>query len=418
VPRPVLGVVYDKGSAGPAEILSALKPIADVVLLVPDNDHARQIAPLLKLMGCEVRPLLDRGRTDAAGVEGLVTFSEARVRQTAETALRHALPGHQPDTAAALTDKDLQRRSLRDQGLDRTRSELVQTPDRLSSAIAVVGLPAILKPQFGEGSAFTTRVDTVAAASEAAEAYWTVWPDRAVVIETFLEGRPSQGIGDYVSVEVASQGGAHDVIAVTGKLPLAPPFRETGQFWPSTLSEAEVTEASGLAVRAVHGLGVVDGISHVELKLTSTGPGLIEVNGRLGGNLNDLSLRSRGENLIELAGRIALGLPIEHERPRPAATFYQHYHLAPRWASRLSAVQGVAEIRALPFVDSYRLVATTGADLRADSSTEPLDILCGTAGTGAEMLEQLSTARSLAGFVFTDGHGVDRAVRAAELPGD
>jgi hypothetical protein len=129
-------------------------------------------------------------------------------------------------------------------------------------------------------------------------------------------------------------------------------------------------------------------------------------------------VRSRGENLIELAGRIAVGLPIERNRPRSETTYFQHYHLAPRWASRLSSVTGVAEIRALPFVDSYRLLATTGAGLRVDSSTEPLDILCGRAKSAAEMIEHLATARALANFVFTDRDGVDHPVAAENLPGD
>ncbi|MBP5942800.1 hypothetical protein F3K43_48850 [Streptomyces sp. LBUM 1476] len=69
------------------------------------------------------------------------------------------------------------------------------------------------------------------------------------------------------------QDGEVRVLAVTGKPALLPPFRETGQFWPSHLPAPEVAALGSLAADAVRALGVRSGITHTEIKLTPHGPG-------------------------------------------------------------------------------------------------------------------------------------------------
>lgn len=51
------------------------------------------------------------------------------------------------------------------------------------------------------------------------------------VLEEFLHGADSGPFGDYVSVESLVLDGIPHHFALTGKFPLAEPFREVGQFW-------------------------------------------------------------------------------------------------------------------------------------------------------------------------------------------
>lgn len=115
-------------------------------------------------------------------------------------------------------------------------------------------------------------------------------PEPALIVEEYLPGRDDQPLGDYVAVECAVDGGVV-ALAVTGKLRLLPPFRETGQFWPARLPADEREEIIDLAVAALEALDVRTGLAHVEIKLTPAGPRVIEVNGRLGGLQVDLAQR-------------------------------------------------------------------------------------------------------------------------------
>ena len=414
----VLGVLYDRGTAGPAEITSAIRPFAEVVMLVPHSEHTARVAPMLEALGCAIHPITEPAPDELPPLDGVVTFSESRLALTADLARRLGLAGHSEATVTALADKGEQRRMLAAAGVDGTPAAVARDAGDLTAALAVTGVPAIIKPRSGEGSAFTVRADSDAAALDAARAFWAARPGAALVVEALLRGRSCGEFGDYVSVEIASLQGEHTALAVTGKLPLAEPFRETGQFWPAALPGDERAEIAALAIRAASALGVTDGVSHVEVKLTTAGPRLIEVNGRLGGNLNDLGLRTGKGNLIGVAGRIALGQPPVWHDAEPRVTCYQHYHLAPLWAATLVAVHGVADVRRLPFIDGYRPLLSAGTRLRSDSATEPLDILCGTADGPAEMLVQLAIARRLLRFEFGDRNGTTVTLPATDLPAE
>jgi hypothetical protein len=137
------------------------------------------------------------------------------------------------------------------------------------------------------------------------------WDDvGGYLIEELLIGDISvagRGWGDYVSVEsVVSDGEIHHV-AVTGKFPLVETFREAGHFFPSTLRSGDITRCMAVATKAIHAIGVIHGMCHTELKLTSNGPRVIEVNGRLGGMVWRILREARGPSLLELAISTALG---------------------------------------------------------------------------------------------------------------
>ena len=52
------------------------------------------------------------------------------------------------------------------------------------------------------------------------------------------------------------------------------------------------------------------GLTHTELKLTASGPRIIEINGRLTGHMNLTTRSTLGIDLVRLGGLLALG-----ERP-------------------------------------------------------------------------------------------------------
>ncbi|GIG61888.1 hypothetical protein Lfu02_62600 [Longispora fulva] len=398
-----LVVVYDAGAAQPLEIHTGLAPLGRVTYALPHSDHNDRMRPLLAEFG-EVVPLdedpaerIRRLRPDA-----VLTFSERQLRLTSDLAAALGLPGHSPDTARALTDKYLQRERLRAAGVDRLRCARLSGPGDWPAAVAAVGLPAVLKPVRGEGSRDTHRIlDAAAGGRLVDELHRRGAAD--LVLERYLAGRDTGPYGDYVSVESVVTHGRVGHVAVTGKYPLLEPFRERGQFWPAHLDHDESAAVADLAGRAVAALGVRTGVAHTEIKLTPDGPHVIEVNGRLGGQLHDLGLRAGGPDLVTLAGRAALGEALDIGPFRPDGVFFQHNNPAPVLACRLVAVRGVPQVRGMAGIDGYRRFVQPGAELPGGVMTRPLDVLTGRTADHGSMLELVAEARRALEFEFAMG---------------
>ncbi|MET9363825.1 ATP-grasp domain-containing protein [Streptomyces sp. NPDC006632] len=378
---PLLLLVHDQGSAAPMRVLAAARGLCRVVLLCEQGDP--ELAAGLRSVAGHADIVDLTGLDDesvcrlAAGLSpaGVVTFSERRLRLTALVAAACRLPFHRPETVDALTDKFEQRRILRNGGVQDTRCALVRDPAGLAGALALVGLPAVLKPRFGAGS-----VDTCLVRSErecgSRLTEFTEGGDpagqREFVLEEYLHGDPDgagHGLGDYVSVESVVVDGEPRTVAVTGKPPLVPPFRETGHILPAPLAPPLAADVIGLEQRAIRALGVWHGVTHTEVKLTPDGPRIIEVNGRLGGHVAEIVQRGLGYDLVAAALCGALGLPVAEPRPAPCEPASQRhgrvafqYMLVPPADARgaVRPAELVEELAGLPGVDLVDVPGTDG----------------------------------------------------------
>lgn len=309
--------------------------------------------------------------------DGIVTFSEHRLRLTAAVAARCGLPFHSAETAAALTDKYRQRQALAAGGVQDTGCVLVRHPDESAAALAVTGTPAVLKPRHGAGSVDTCLVGSAAECRDRLAEFTEAEPRKSVqesaresapepvrefVLEEYLRGDPAlaaSGWGDFVSVESLVVDGEPRTVAVTGKPPLVPPFRETGHILPAPLTSATAADVVRLEQRALRALGIRHGVTHTEVKLTADGPRIIEVNGRLGGFIAEIVQRRTGFDMVAAALRLALGLPVtapEPPAPGPAAgaVAFQYLLIPPAGPVRpgpLSLIETLEEIPGIDLVD-------------------------------------------------------------------
>ncbi|UNO40110.1 ATP-grasp domain-containing protein [Streptomyces sp. MST-110588] len=421
-------VVYADGAAHPGDIAVGLASWARCVFVTEPADHTRAMEPLLSQFG----PVITTGSAAEAAArlrpyvpDGLVTYSERALRFAAEVASALELPFHDRPTVGRLTDKWLQRDALRAAGVDTVRCHRIATENDWARAVADTGLPAVLKPAHGGGSRNTFLVTDVGEGLELVRGLLSeerpgLVAGGALVLEEYLPGRDLGPFGDYVSVESIVRQGQVTDIAVTGKFPMVPPFRETGRFWPSPLEYEEEERARELARRSVEALGVRSGLTHTEIKLTPDGPRLIEVNGRLGGGINELSVRALGLNLIELAGRTALGEAVPTPDFYRGRAYFQLFHPAPRRASTLLGIEGVEEVKRNAGVTLYRPYAKAGARLPGGVQTQELDIVMGEAPDVTELAtiakEVEATLRYRFAFADEPGAAVtESSVTGAEL---
>ncbi|MGW8357647.1 ATP-grasp domain-containing protein [Streptomyces wedmorensis] len=218
-------------------------------------------------------------------IAGVLCYDEIRVPIAAMMADELKLPGANVEGVRACRDKYLGRQALAAAGVDQPVSHAVASLEEAREVARGTGYPVVLKPRALAASVGVVRADgpeaLESAYSEAAEAYFDEIPrDRAwVLVEEYLDG-------PEVSVESVCRDGRVTPMFVARKaLGFAPHFEEVGH----TIS-ADDPLLHDPAVRRVlqeahTALGLDTLVTHTELRLTRTGPRLVEVNARLGGDL-------------------------------------------------------------------------------------------------------------------------------------
>lgn len=396
----LLLVPYDEGSLPPVRIaeIAALNE-CDLTFLVSESKHAVSMLPVLRSLGATITlgdepdsailRLLERQNAD-----GIVTFSEHLLERTAWFATHLGLPGHELDIIQSVIRKDRQRESLAAHGVDVIRYRTVASLEHLDLAIDQVGLPAIVKPAVGVGSALTTVVFDAAAAESAVRSILNR-PDRAelghriAILEEYLVGRYTDWPwGDYIAVDCLADNHAAKPLFVTSKFALAEPFRERGGYGGmGAASEEDAEAACELACAVVDALRAVTGVVDVEMKLTDTGPRLIEANGRLGGWVDDLAVRSGMGSPADAAVRAALSLaPVRVPPTVDSPLAYSYVVMPPRWARRVVDIQKPDPVRRLPNVERVTVSAWPGMPLDwQQGAVTALATVQGLAGTHDEL---------------------------------
>jgi len=219
------------------------------------------------------------------GVDGVLCWDEAYVLPVARLTAALGLPGGGPDAVAACRDKHGTRTLLAAAGVPQPRSTLVADVDEALAAAAEIGYPVVLKPRALAASLGVVRVDDPAAlAAQWAFAHDTTVPgapsyDVSVLVEQYADG-------PEISVDaVVHHGTVTPLVLARKQLGYPPYFEEVGHLVDGAdplLADERVRRV----LQDTHtALGFADGVTHTELRLTPSGPMVIEVNARLGGDL-------------------------------------------------------------------------------------------------------------------------------------
>jgi predicted ATP-grasp superfamily ATP-dependent carboligase len=356
----------------PSRILSRLGDVADISGL--DND-----AVVEKLRGFQL--------------DGVVVFSDAAMKLASVVAEGLGLPFHSRQTAAILSDKLLQRQALANAGIPGPAFASVNL-NNFSSAN--VPFPAVLKPRAGTGGRDTFLAHSV---EDVAEALQRCEPSEEFILEEWLPDKSTehQLFSDVVSVETIAREGQYRHVMVSGRLPYAPPFRDTGGFVPSALNPSEWESACEMAGAAARAIGIREGGIHTEMKITPDGPRVVEVNGRTGGVIPGLIDRIGGPSLVTYAMKLALGQEVD-EWPESTDTrvSYFHFVVAPNGATGVESVAGVSELSAMKEelgIDrmEFNLQAGDALDLKESSFRTHLLRVDGVATSHEEMARTIAT---------------------------
>lgn len=239
---------------------------------------------------------------------GVLCYDELRIWAAAQIAEALGVPASTPDAVLACRDKRLTRQRMEGRCQDAVRSLAVSDAAGARRAAEEIGYPVVLKPRALAGSEGVTRIDrpdqvtrefafTHGARFDEAPCF-----DEGVLVEEYLDG-------PEVTVDAIVRGGeVRPAFISHKKQDQAPTFEETGHavIGGDPLLDDDPLRA---VVQSAHtALGFEHGVTHTEVRLTGKGPRIVEVNGRLGGDLIPYIGRlATGVDLAVAAGRLAVG---------------------------------------------------------------------------------------------------------------
>lgn len=206
-----------------------------------------------------------------------------------------------------------------------------------------------------------------------------------LVVEEYMEG-------PEVSVETLSINGNCHVIQITDKITTgAPYFVEMGHSQPSMLSEKIKEEIAEVAKAANKALGIMDGPSHTEIKVTKDGPKIVELGARLGGDniTTHLVPLSTGVNMVECCIRIALGEVPNITAKYNKAAAIRYFKTS---CGTVKNIIGIHDAELVPDVKQVSIVHGIG-----------------------EELKEIKSSTDRAGFVISQAASVDEAIRECEV---
>ena len=315
--RPKLVVVYHPHSISPFEIAESARDLCDLIWVLDRTDpQLKALVALIRRLGTTINTAgLSDGdvaaRVAAEHPDGVITFLE-QLPLAAAIAQACDLRFHSPFTADLLTNKYRQRLALAEAGLPGPGFWPVPHDTDASvraDLVSQLRFPVVLKPQDGSGSQNTCQVDDSDALGRLLDDAQGRGEDM-LVEEVLAEARPrdAQRFSELLMVDSFVSGGRVSHYVVAGHFIPAPPFRGTGSFIPSDLDDADtkaVLEATEAAIAALH---VEEGFTDTDVIMTPDGPRVLEVNGRIGGQIPTLVQMAGAPALLPEAMRVALRL--------------------------------------------------------------------------------------------------------------
>lgn len=336
----------------------------------------------------DTKKILDAARRHH--IDGIMTLAtDMPMQSVAVVAKELGLVGISEDTALKATNKAYMRDALKEAGVPIPLYYKVKTKEEFAKAVQRVreaGYKVIVKPADNSGSKGIELLDDYSPESLAKAYEYSEDNSRAggLMVEEFMEG-------SEVSVETLAIDGEVHVIQITDKLTTgAPYFVEMGHNDPSMLPEEMRNQIAEVAIAANKAIGIENGPSHTEIKVTKDGPKIVELGARLGGDniTTHLVPLSTGVNMVEACLRIALGEKpdIEKKWNKGSAIRYFHQH-----AGIVKSIDGVEKAEKIPGVVQISIVHNVG-----------------------EKITEINNSGSRMGFVIAQKDTPEEAIKTCE----
>lgn len=281
-----------------------------------DEKHADNIINILQSTG--------------ANVDGCITFAEPLSPLTAKICTKLNLNGSGENGAKIAKSKfETHTVLMETNGAHRYAAKVVRinTEQDIDHAIEEVCLPAIMKFEYGSGAFCVKMVNSLDDCKNYFSEFQTKYGSKSnmklydagkenvfndlglafgnsFVLMEYLEGT-QHNVNLILFEDELAMAFAHD----NGPTRNCINFQETSESFPSSLSEDKKDGLVLAAFECCKAIGLSSGVFNVELKMTSSGPKLIEINARMPGMMSrKMILTYYGIDLVCCAFLICCGI--------------------------------------------------------------------------------------------------------------
>lgn len=238
-------------------------------------------------------------------IDGICTIaSDVAAPTVAYVAEQMGLAGNPYEASLKAHDKHLMRETLVAANVDCPHFTVLTKGTPVHSPLSDLQIPLIVKPSDRSGSLGVQKITRWEDLEAAVKFAQEVSMSGEALVEEFIEGRE-------ISVETISCKGTHYTLQITDKVTTeAPHFVELAHHQPSDLPDDMQARIYGITARALDALGLTNGASHAEYKITKEGRVVVmEIGGRMGGDFigSDLVRLSTGYDFLQGVIEVALG---------------------------------------------------------------------------------------------------------------
>lgn len=323
-------------------------------------------------------------------IDGIMTLaSDMPMRTVAVVARELNLVGISLDTAIKATNKAEMRKALNENNVPIPVYFKVSNKNEYLNAVEQIknmGYKCIVKPADNSGSrGITLLVDYNKDTIEEAYKYSKNYSRNGdLVVEEYMEG-------PEVSVETLNINSVCNVIQITDKLTTgAPFFVEMGHSQPSQLEQNIQEKIKQVAIAANKAIGIENGPSHTEIKITKEGPKIVELGARLGGDniATHLVPLSTGIDMVEATIKIALGEKCDIIAKYNKGSAIRYFNTI---KGKIKNISGIDEAMCIKGIKQISIVYGVG-----------------------ENIEEIHSSTDRVGFAIGQGDSVTEAIKYCE----
>ncbi|HHQ5823011.1 TPA: ATP-grasp domain-containing protein [Klebsiella pneumoniae] len=308
---------------------------------------------------------------DSQPVDALICIDDFSLEAAACAAEHINVPFSSVNAVKTTKNKLLSRQIL--EGTDKNAPWVIHERDyhKLPSVLASVELPVIVKPVTSassrlayiikERAQINLLINNIEEEINELPSSYTDFFNRGFLVEKYLTG-------PLVSVEIGRIGNSYYPFMVTSRIRCASDnVIELGSVMPSSLNDKEEQECFKLAISALDKIGLDNGIFHIEMIYTNSGPAIVEVNGRLGGRtipvLYELATgNSMFEHLINISQRAEPKAESVYQGQKAVSFFFK----AEQYGKVLDGTSRALPQNLASYIQSFEFMKKPGDTLQKD----------------------------------------------------
>jgi len=240
-------------------------------------------------------------------IDGVLTIGTDVSRTVAGVAQALGLVGVSPETALKSTNKARMRECFWENGVPAPKWCEVFSFEEAKTAALQLGLPVVCKPVDNMGARGVRKIEKIDDLQSAYENSLNNSGVNAVVVEEYMEGAE-------LSVDTLVYNGEVHLLTIADRhIEREPYFVEEGHTVPSIISDEVKQQVFDVMKKGIKAVGIKNGASKADMKLTKDGPKIGEITARLSGGYHSqfTDPLSTGMKSIKAAIDIALGFELD-----------------------------------------------------------------------------------------------------------